>query len=195
MRDLGGTIGWHSVKLGAAYALAGRVADSLPLLDQADLHAQSRGGGASRWLVDLSEANLRAGRPAAARDLAARALALARECGARGHQAWALRLVAEIAARHEPPDVDEVEEAHYREAQGLAEELGMRPLQAHCHLGLGKLCRRVGRLEEARAELSTALSMLREMGMTFWLPEAEAELKKADTSLPVERGGCRSTGP
>ena len=58
----------------------------------------------------------------------------------------------------------------------------MRPLQAHCHLGLGKLYRRVGRLDEARAELSTAVAMLREMGMTFWLPEAEAELAKADAS-------------
>jgi hypothetical protein len=52
----------------------------------------------------------------------------------------------------------------------------MRPLQAHCHLGLGKLYRRVGRLEEARAELATAVAMLSEMGMAFWLPEAEREL-------------------
>ena len=58
----------------------------------------------------------------------------------------------------------------------------MRPLQARCHLGLGKLCRRVGRLDEARAELSTAATMLREMGMTFWLPEAEAELSAATTA-------------
>ena len=56
----------------------------------------------------------------------------------------------------------------------------MRPLQAHCHLGLGKLYRRVGRREEARAELSAAIGMLREMGMTLWLPEAEGELAKTD---------------
>ena len=54
----------------------------------------------------------------------------------------------------------------------------MRPLQAHCDSGLGKLYRRLGRLDEARAEL-TAVVMLREMGMTFWLPEAEAELTGA----------------
>jgi len=55
----------------------------------------------------------------------------------------------------------------------------MRPLQAHCHLALGKLYRRVGRLDEARAELATAVAMPREMGMAFWLPEAEQELAGA----------------
>ena len=55
----------------------------------------------------------------------------------------------------------------------------MRPLQAHCHLGLGKLFRRTGRPDEARAELATAVAMPREMGMAFWLPEAEQELAGA----------------
>ena len=52
----------------------------------------------------------------------------------------------------------------------------MRPLQAHCHLGLGKLYRQLGRLDEAQTELQTAVTMLRDMGMSFWLPEAEHEL-------------------
>jgi hypothetical protein len=68
-----------------------------------------------------------------------------------------------------------------QQALALAEQLGIRPLQAHCHLGLGKLYRRTGRLDEARAELATAVEMLREMGMAFWLPEAEGEL--AEVSL------------
>jgi hypothetical protein len=55
----------------------------------------------------------------------------------------------------------------------------MRPLQAHCHLGLGKLYRRIGSSDEARAELLIAVAMLREMGMVFWLPEAETELATA----------------
>jgi hypothetical protein len=55
----------------------------------------------------------------------------------------------------------------------------MRPLQARCRLGLGKLYRQVGRSDEARAELATAAAMLREMGMAFWLPEAEQELAEA----------------
>ena len=61
----------------------------------------------------------------------------------------------------------------------------MRPLQAHCHLGLGKLYRRIGRQYEARAELTTAIQMLREMGMTFWLPDAEAELAQIGAPRPT----------
>ena len=38
---------------------------------------------------------------------------------------------------------------------------------------------RTGRTDEARTELATAVAMLREMGMTFWLPEAERELAEA----------------
>ncbi len=67
-------------------------------------------------------------------------------------------------------------EAHYRQALALAEELGMRPLLAHCHLGLGTLYAKIGRREQARAELSTAIELYRAMDMTFWLPQAEAAL-------------------
>jgi len=52
----------------------------------------------------------------------------------------------------------------------------MRPLVAHCHLGLGKLHRRMGKREEAREHLTTATAMYREMDMRFWLEKAEAEL-------------------
>jgi hypothetical protein len=60
----------------------------------------------------------------------------------------------------------------------LAEQLELRPLRARCHLGLGRLFRLVGRADAARTELSTAVELLRAMEMTFWLPEAEAELAK-----------------
>ena len=63
--------------------------------------------------------------------------------------------------------------AHYREALALAERHGMRPLVAHCHLGLGKLYRRTGKLEHARENLTTATTMYREMDMDFWLEQAE----------------------
>ena len=62
----------------------------------------------------------------------------------------------------------------------LADELGMRPLQAHCHLGLGTLYGRVGREPQARAALSTAIVLYRAMDMTFWLPRAEAALVQVD---------------
>ena len=60
----------------------------------------------------------------------------------------------------------------------LAEELGMRPLVAHCHLGLGKLYRRTGQQEQAQEHLTTATTMYREMDMRFWLEQAEAETKE-----------------
>ena len=55
----------------------------------------------------------------------------------------------------------------------LAVGLGMRPLVAHCHLGLGKLYRRTGKREQAREHLMTATTMYREMDMRFWLEQAE----------------------
>ena len=71
-------------------------------------------------------------------------------------------------------------EAHYQQALVLAEELGMRPLQAHCHRGLGALYAKTGQREPARAELSTAIEMYQSMEMRFWLPQAEATLAQVD---------------
>ena len=68
----------------------------------------------------------------------------------------------------------ELAETAYREALALAEELGMRPLQAHCHHGLGRLYGQTGRGAQARAALATAIALYRDMAMTFWLPQAEA---------------------
>ena len=86
-----------------------------------------------------------------------------------------LHQIGALHAHADPPDVAQAE-AHYQQALALAEELGMRPLQAHCHLGLGTLYRKTERREEAWAVLSTALTLYRAMEMTFWLPQAEAEL-------------------
>jgi hypothetical protein len=69
-------------------------------------------------------------------------------------------------------------EAHYHQAMALAEELGMRPLVAHNHLGLGQLYRRAGRRPEARDQFGTAATMFREMDMLFWLEKAEAEIRQ-----------------
>jgi hypothetical protein len=73
----------------------------------------------------------------------------------------------------DPPDVDQAE-AHYHQTIILAEELGMRPLQAHCHRGLGTLYSKTGQQEQACSELSTAITMYTSMDMTFWLPQTEA---------------------
>jgi heterodisulfide reductase subunit B len=83
----------------------------------------------------------------------------------------------EIAAREDPLDIGKAEE-HYRQALAVAEELGMRPLVAHCDVGLGKLYRRRGKQQQAKEHLTTATTMMREMGMGFWLEKAQAELKE-----------------
>src|SRR5262245_16802864 len=86
----------------------------------------------------LGEALLLAGRLEEAQACAEQAQALAREHQERGNQAYVLRLLGEIAARRDSPETAPAE-ASYRQARALADELGMRPLQAHCHRGLGTL--------------------------------------------------------
>ena len=65
----------------------------------------------------------------------------------------------------------------YRQALALADELGMRPLVVHCHLGLGKLYWRTGERVKAKEHLTTTTTMYREMDIRFWLEQAEAEVK------------------
>jgi predicted RNA polymerase sigma factor len=84
-------------------------------------------------------------------------------------------LLGEIAARRQPQDTAQAE-AHYRQALALAEALGMRPLQAHCHGSMGTLFAQLGQREQARTELTAAIALYRAMEMTFWLPQMEATL-------------------
>jgi class 3 adenylate cyclase/tetratricopeptide (TPR) repeat protein len=92
-----------------------------------------------------------------------------------GVAAHARHLLGDVASHPDRFDADRGE-AHYREALALATPRGMRPLVAHCHLGLGKLYRRTGKREQAQEHLTTATTMYREMGMTYWLAKAEAEM-------------------
>jgi tetratricopeptide (TPR) repeat protein len=175
--DLPDYFPWTAAALGAAYTLAGRIADAVPLLTQAleQGTAMEREHFETLCSLSLGEAYLLVGRLEEAYTLAERALALARAHQERGNQAYALRLLGDIAARHDPPQAKEAE-AYYHQAFALADELGMRPLQAHCHHGLGTLYIKMGRREQARAELSAAVELYRAMEMTFWLPQAEAML-------------------
>jgi class 3 adenylate cyclase/tetratricopeptide (TPR) repeat protein len=164
-----------AVPLGAAYTLGGRGADAVALLTHA--LEQTKGtelfGDELLCRLSLGEAQLLAGHLEEAHALAEGVLTLTRNHQERGNQAYALRLLGEIAARRDPPEID-LAEAHYQHALALAKELGMRPLQAHCHRSLGTLYTKTGQPEQARAELSTAMEMYRAMEMTFWLPETEA---------------------
>jgi tetratricopeptide (TPR) repeat protein len=168
---------WVAVDLGAAYALSRRIAEALPLLEQAVEQVTSMRvlGYHTLLVTHLSQAYLLAGRLAEARQLAGQALELSRERKERGNEAWILRLLGEIATHGEPPQAEQAE-AYYCQALTLAEELGMRPLQAHCHHGLGTLYARTGQQEQACTHLPTAIDLYRAMEMTFWLPQAEAAL-------------------
>jgi tetratricopeptide (TPR) repeat protein len=93
-----------------------------------------------------------------------------------GFVAHALHLLGDIATYPDRFDAERGE-GHYRQALALAEPRAMRPLIAHCHLGLGKLYRRTGKHEQAREHLTAATTMYRDMDMRFWLEQVEAELR------------------
>jgi class 3 adenylate cyclase/tetratricopeptide (TPR) repeat protein len=160
-----------ALELSALSVLEGRAKDALSLVPAARAALQN---GLEWWEalaeLRLGEALLATGRVDEARAAATRALDLARERGEQGQEAWALRLLGEIAA-------DRADAAtRYQQALALAERLGMRPLVAHCHLGLGDLSRRANALADAREHLTVATTMYREMVMPFWLEKAEAAM-------------------
>ena len=173
---------WHdfvrtpifAVALGAAYALAGRA-------DKAHALLQGRVEEFRRRPFHLRPAHillcagticLATGQIDEASSHAREVLALARRLEARGSEAHALCLAGDVVSTSCTEDA----EAYYRQALTLAVPRGMRPLIAHCHLGLGKLHRRKGNREQAREQIIIAMSMYREMGMQFWLEQAEAEI-------------------
>ena len=163
--------------LGYAYALSGRLAEALPLLEQAVEQS-----AATRtmlfyplFVAHLGAAYLLAGRIEDASQQARHAFERSRDLKQRGHEAYALRLLGDVAMHRDPPDIEQAE-AHYRQVLTLAEALGMRPLQAHCHRSLGRLYAATSQREQARAELSAAITLYRAMDMTFWLPQTEAAL-------------------
>jgi tetratricopeptide (TPR) repeat protein len=168
---------WIASGLGSAYAATGRLAEAMPLLEGAVTQAEALGISLehSSRVAALGEGYLLVGQNEAASAHATHALALARQYQERGNEAWCLRLLGEVAAQRDPPGVAEAD-GYYRQAMGLAAELGMRPLTAHCHRGLGTLYARSGRRIDARTELATSIALYRAMDMTFWLPHAEAAL-------------------
>jgi tetratricopeptide (TPR) repeat protein len=165
--------------LGYAQALVGRIQEGLALLEQASDEARST--GRTRvvvWAQEmLAQVYLACGREGDAAVTARDALDASRRIGVRGGEARVLRTLGDIAARGAAPDFDQAR-CYYQEALDLAEEIRMRPLVAHCHLGLGKLSRRTGKPEQAREHLTTATAMYREMEMTYWLAQAERGMKE-----------------
>jgi class 3 adenylate cyclase/tetratricopeptide (TPR) repeat protein len=167
--------------LGYAYALHGRLAEGRALLEEAigeDLRTGALRAHA-KGIARLSEVCRLAGRGEEAWQHACQALDLARQLKERGSEALALYQLGVVQAHADPPNVAPAE-VHYQQALALAGALGMRPLVAHCHLGLGTLYAKTGRREQARTELSAAIMLYRAMDMTFWLPQAEAALTQVE---------------
>jgi class 3 adenylate cyclase/tetratricopeptide (TPR) repeat protein len=165
--------------LGYVFALSGRAAEGLALAQEALNRAEANG---HTWLHGcrlnhLAEAYLSAARADEAKACAQRSLEFVRERHERGLEAWAMRLLGESTLQLDAAEVGPAER-YYHEAIGLADQLGMRPLVAHCHVGLGKLYRRTGKHEDSLGHLKTATMMYREMDMRFWLEQAEAVLRE-----------------
>ena len=167
----------HTRSLGYADALAGRLAEGIPLLERALSSVETMGYRVVQplYLGYLGEAYVLDNRLEEAVECARRALSLARAGGQRTYEAGALWLLGEVTARRDSP---EYADGYYGEALVLAEGLGMRPLVAHCHLGLGKVYPRVSKRNLARDHLTVATTMYRDMGMRFWLEQAEVEMRQ-----------------
>jgi tetratricopeptide (TPR) repeat protein len=170
--------------LGAAYALAGRINDALVLLEQTGEQGVEQATAAGQGdpglaLVNLSHIALSAGHWADAQNRAERCLIYSQSHSEKGNEAWSSWLLGEIAIQREAFNLAQAA-THYQQALILANELGMRPLHAHCRRGLGKLYSQTGQAEQARTELTTAIEMYRDMEMTFWLPETEAALAEVE---------------
>jgi class 3 adenylate cyclase/tetratricopeptide (TPR) repeat protein len=167
--------------LGYAYTLQGRLAEGRALLEEAISESIRTGAwqNRSRYVAWRSEVCRLAGRGEEAWQHARQALDLARQHKERGNEAYARHQLGVVQAHADPPDVTQAE-AHYQQALALAEALGMRPLQAHCHLGLGTLYATTGQRQQARTELAAAIELYHAMDMTLWLPQAEAALAQVE---------------
>jgi tetratricopeptide (TPR) repeat protein len=165
-------------KRGHLFARAGRVPEGIALLRNSLEKLESVGIRVWKAVLtaNLGEALLAGGQTGEARAAVDKALALARDQQERGHEAYALRLDAELLAHEAPNDFDR-KAARFGEAMSLAESLGMRPLIAHCRAGLGNAYRQAGRHDAAQSHLDAATSLYGEMGMNYWLNRLEAGLR------------------
>jgi tetratricopeptide (TPR) repeat protein len=161
--------------LGHAYTRSGRISEGIVLLEEAVEQSATIRYMAShpRGAAHLAEGYLLAGRLSDAMREGRRALELSRRNGQRGFEAEALRVLGDVETAHEAPDDDGP--VFFHEALRLARGLGMRPLEARCYLGLGRLLRSTSGRAAADV-LARARAMFAEMGMGFWQEQAEAEL-------------------
>jgi len=163
-------------RLGIAYAHVGRLEEALPHLERGVEESLAAGRVAflSLSMVWLADGYLMLGRVDDAATFAERAFDLAQQTKERGHQAWALKLRADVARRCE--QIKGATE-FYHQALALSDAMAMRPLRAHCHAGLGGLHAAGGTVMKARSELTAAVDEYHALGMTYWLGPTEAQLR------------------
>jgi class 3 adenylate cyclase/tetratricopeptide (TPR) repeat protein len=171
--------------LGSTYALSGRTDEGVALLRQAVEFVESRSlrSQQASALVLFGEACLLDGRLEEAAAAADAALALVRERQQRGEEAMTLRLLGDIAAVTKSPDADH----QYATALQLAEALHMRPLQARCHLGLGRHHVRLGGRDSAEVHLIVAMKLFCGMDMQFWVKQTVAAINELGHLVVVAR--------
>ncbi len=173
-------LSFSMVRAGSSFLWCGREAEGVQMIEQALQAFKAMGvqGFRSMNLCDLAQGYLVLGRVDDAREAAQEALALA--C-ARREPAWhalSLKMIGDVQAT-ELADSGQSEDA-YRQALGLAKGLGMRPLVAHCHFGLGKLQARAGERDQARQQFDATTSLYRDMGMRFWAEKVDLHLSGLD---------------
>jgi class 3 adenylate cyclase/tetratricopeptide (TPR) repeat protein len=165
---------WVLAQQGESSEALNRLRESEQLIER--LYATGPGAGGRAIYHSLGRACLLLGRLDEARNLGNRAVDANQSQP--GFVAHAQHLLGDIATHPDRFDAERGE-VHYRQALALAEPRSMRPLIAHCHLGLGKLHRHTGQRQDAHEHFRTAAGMYREMDMRFWLKKAEAELSPA----------------
>ena len=161
--------------LGYTYALSGRAREAVPLLEdsiQRETSISAMGLGLSVRRTRLAKAYLSIGRRDDALTCARSAVELSTKHHERANQALALEALADITACDDTAGPGNAVDLYAR-SLALANELGMRPLVAHCRAGLGTLHRRIGSRGESDDHLAAAAVMYREMGMTYWLEGRE----------------------
>jgi tetratricopeptide (TPR) repeat protein len=155
--------------LGLAYAQAGRIEEGVAMTAEgmARIETMQYFRARPKYLEMQGLVMLAAGRPDDAERSAIAARASAQEQGERGHEGWALRLLGDVACHRTPPDFDRAAN-HYREADAIARELSMRPLQAGCHLALAEVYMKSGTSDGSRVDLAAARELFAAMAMTSW---------------------------
>jgi tetratricopeptide (TPR) repeat protein len=161
-------------RLGLSYVLMGRTSDGLMLLKRAV--SQEVSALQTSYIARLSQGHVFAGRFHEAAESAQSALGIARRQRERGTEAYLHYILGQAAYGQEPADLDDADR-YFRAAFDVANELGMRPLVAHCRVGLGKLYHRTDRRELAREHLTTATALYRELGMTYWLQKLKGVIR------------------